>query len=149
MSAAGDPGAAPSDLPNESTRDRWQAVMRGFRMRCPNCGRGALFRAYLKVNDTCPVCGEELFHHRADDAPPYLTILVVGHIVGALMLIVEELDDALPIWIHMVVWPVLALSLSLLLLPRFKGALIAFQWALRMHGFANAPARPKQLEQAL
>ena len=149
MSAAGNPGAAQISLPAEPDRDRWQAIRRGFRLRCPNCGEGPLFRAYLKVNDTCPVCGEELFHQRADDAPPYLTILVVGHIVGALMLTVEEIDDTLPIWIHAIVWPALTLGLCLLLLPRFKGALIAFQWALRMHGFATAPAVQERLGPAL
>jgi uncharacterized protein (DUF983 family) len=145
MSAAGDLGAAHVDLPAGATRDRWQAIKRGFQMRCPNCGEGPLFRAYLKVNDACPVCGEEFFHQRADDAPPYLTILVVGHIVGALMLTVEEIDDTLPIWIHAIVWPLLTLGLSLFLLPRFKGALIAYQWALRMHGFETAPSGPDRL----
>jgi uncharacterized protein (DUF983 family) len=144
MSATGDFATMPIPFPTVPGRDRWQAVKRGFGLRCPNCGEGHLFRAYLKVNDTCPACGEELFHHRADDAPPYLTILVVGHIVGALMLLVEEIDDTLPIWIHMVVWPLLTLGLCLLLLPRFKGGLIAYQWALRMHGFETAPSGLEQ-----
>lgn len=139
MSATSDFAHGPISFPTAPVRDRWQAIKRGFGLRCPNCGEGHLFRAYLKVADTCPVCGEELFHQRADDAPPYLTILVVGHIVGALMLIVEEINDTLPIWIHALVWPTLTLGLSLLLLPRFKGALIAYQWALRMHGFEFAP----------
>lgn len=125
-------------------RNVWQAMRRGFVGRCPCCGKGAIFHRYLKVVDHCPACGTELFHQRADDAPPYLTILVVGHIVGALMLTVEEINDTLPIWIHMVVWPTLTLGLCLALLPRFKGALIAFQWALRMHGFATAPTRAGQ-----
>ena len=47
-----------------------RAVWRGMRLRCPHCGEGRMFRAYLKVNDHCPVCGEDLSHHRADDAPP-------------------------------------------------------------------------------
>jgi uncharacterized protein (DUF983 family) len=56
---------------------------------------------------------------------------------------VEEINDTLPIWLHAVVWPPLTLALSLLLLPRFKGALIAYQWALRMHGFEFAPSGPE------
>lgn len=122
----------------ESARAWWPAVKRGFGMRCPNCGEGALFRAYLKVNEACPKCGEELHHHRADDAPPYLTIFFVGHIVAAFLMIVDERYPALPIGVHMVVWPLMAILLSLWLLPRFKGALIAYQWALRMHGFETA-----------
>jgi uncharacterized protein (DUF983 family) len=121
-----------------STRDRWQAIRRGFMGRCPNCDEGKIFRAYLKVNDSCPKCGEEFFHHRADDAPPYFTILIVGHVIGALMLYVEEVNDNLPIWIHMAIWPALTVALCLTLLPRVKGALIGYQWALGMHGFLES-----------
>jgi uncharacterized protein (DUF983 family) len=119
-------------------RDIWLSLRRGLTKRCPNCGKGKLFRAYLKVNDTCPNCGEELFHHRADDAPPYFTILIVGHVVGASMLLVEETAPTLPIWLHILVWPSLTLLLCLTLLPIVKGALVALQWALRMHGFDAA-----------
>lgn len=121
-----------------AARPAWPAIWRGMKGRCPSCGEGRIFHAYLKVNDECPVCHTALHHHRADDAPPYLTIFVVGHIVGALMLWVETVDDTLPIWIHALVWPTLALVLCLWLLPVFKGGLIAYQWALRMHGFATA-----------
>lgn len=121
-----------------TARPAWPAIWRGMKGRCPSCGQGKIFRAYLKVNDECPVCHTALHHHRADDAPPYLTILVVGHIVGGLMLWVETVNDSLPLWIHIAVWPTMALALCLWLLPIFKGGLIAYQWALRMHGFATA-----------
>jgi len=121
-------------------RDIWQSIMKGLRGRCPACGEGKMFRVYLKVNDACPNCGEEFHHHRADDAPPYLTIFVVGHIVGTLMLATEEFWPDAPIWLHAMVWPTLTLILSLWLLPIMKGGLIAHQWALRMHGFETAKA---------
>ncbi len=123
----------------EARRDSGLALRRGMRGLCPACGRGAMFASYLKVNDACPECGEELHHQRADDAPPYLTIFVVGHIVGGGMLTVETFADNLPIWIHALVWPTLALILSLWLLPIMKGGLIGWQWALKMHGFEVAP----------
>ncbi len=115
------------------------AMGRGARQRCPRCGEGALFRAYLKVNDTCPTCAEELHHQRADDAPPYLTIFFVGHAVVASMLTVDMLY-AWPMWLHALVWLPLTIGLSLGLLPLFKGAFIGLQWALRMHGFGAAEA---------
>ena len=62
-------------------RDVWQAMARGLRCRCPNCGEGKIFRAFLKVTDKCSVCGENLSHHRADDLPAYLVIVIVGHII--------------------------------------------------------------------
>jgi uncharacterized protein (DUF983 family) len=129
-----------------SERPWWPAMKLGFRGRCPACGEGKIFRAFLKVNDCCPACGEELHHHRADDAPPYFTILVVAHIIGAAMLWVEERNDALDIWIHIMLWPTLTLALTFWLLPKFKGALVAYQWALRMHGFETVP--PKSHESA-
>ena len=46
-----------------------------------------MFRAYLKVVDACPVCGEDLSHQRADDAPAYMTMLIVGHFVVAGVLV--------------------------------------------------------------
>ena len=119
----------------DSPRDKWQAVKRGFMGKCPHCGEGKMFRAFLKVAEACPSCGEELHHQRADDAPPYMTIFVVGHIIGAGMLWVEHQNDALPIWIHATVWPILTVLLSFYFLPRIKGGLIGLQWALRMHGF--------------
>lgn len=120
-------------------RDWKQAIKRGFWRRCPNCGEGPLYSRYLKVNPVCPACGEELHHQRADDAPPYATMFIVGHVVLGALLAVEAYDDTLPVWIHMLIWSSLAVVLSLVLLPLIKGALVGYQWALRMHGFETAP----------
>jgi uncharacterized protein (DUF983 family) len=119
----------------EPPRDWKQAARRGFAMRCPHCGEGEMFHAYLKVSEACPKCGEELHHQRADDAPPYVTIFIVGHVVAAMLMVADGHYPELPMWIHMVVWPLVATLMSLWLLPRIKGALIGYQWALRMHGF--------------
>ncbi|MEP9377974.1 DUF983 domain-containing protein [Aquabacter sp. CN5-332] len=110
------------------------AMMRGFMCRCPKCGKGRMFKAYLKVADTCPICSEALYHHRADDAPPYVTIMVVGHIVVPLLVLVEEAFRP-AVWLHLAIFLPLTFLLSVLLLPPIKGALVGLQWALRMHGF--------------
>jgi uncharacterized protein (DUF983 family) len=115
-------------------RDPWRAMRRGFMGRCPQCNEGHIFRAFLKVRDRCEVCGEALHHHRADDAPPYFTILVVAHVIGFAMVTTLSLWD-LPMGVQIVLWPTAVVVMSLVLLPRIKGALIALQWALRMHGF--------------
>lgn len=124
--------------PAPDNRDVAQSMMRGARQLCPACGQGALFHKYLKVNDKCPSCAEELRHHRADDAPPYFTMLITGHIVVGLLLAIET-AYAPPLWLHAVVWPAMIMVLSLWLLPRIKGALVGAQWALRMHGFSGKP----------
>ena len=69
-------------------------------------------------------------------------MFIVGHVTSGALLAVEAYDDTLPIWIHMVAWSSLALVLSLALLPLIKGALVGYQWALRMHGFETAPPAP-------
>lgn len=118
-------------------RDCMMAMLRGVRQRCPNCGKGALFGRYLKVNDTCPACGEELHHQRADDAPPYFTIMIVGHIIVGGVLSLERAMSP-PEWLHLAIWLPLTVLSSLWLLPRVKGALVGLQWALYMHGFDDA-----------
>lgn len=118
-------------------RAKMQAMKRGFLGRCPSCGEGHVFRSYLKVRESCEVCGEALHHHRADDAPPYLTILIVAHVMGALLVTILGTWDDIPLWVNFILWPGLVLGLSLSLLPRIKGALVALQWALRMHGFGG------------
>jgi len=123
-----------SDRPH---RDVWRALRLGFAERCPACGKGAVFGRYLKVRDACPSCGEALHHHRADDAPPYFTILVVGHIVVGGLLAMERAFSP-PGWVQAAIWLPLTVILTLFLLPRVKGALIALQWALYMHGFGGA-----------
>ena len=118
-------------------RDLTQGMLRGFRCRCPACGEGKLFRAFLKVDDICPACGEEMHHHRADDFPAYLVIVIVGHIVVPLVLAVET-HIAPSYWIHLALWLPLTLGLSLSLLQPVKGAVVALQWYLGMHGFERA-----------
>jgi uncharacterized protein (DUF983 family) len=114
-----------------------EAVRRGLLARCPACGEGRMFRKFLKVADACPACGEELHHHRADDFPAYLDIVIVGHILVPIVLAVET-DIAPPMWLSMSMWPLIALAMSLSLLQPIKGAVVAIQWFLGMHGFEDA-----------
>ncbi|MDX2159404.1 MAG: DUF983 domain-containing protein [Hyphomicrobiaceae bacterium] len=114
------------------------AALRGARGLCPACGKGRMFRAYLKVADHCPSCGEALHHQRADDAPPYFTMFIVGHFIVGGILSMEQ-AFAPPTWVQLAVWMPMTIVLSLLLLPVVKGALVAWQWALRMHGFGVGP----------
>ena len=117
------------------------ALRRGWQCRCPNCGAGPMLRSYLKVRDTCPVCGEALYHQRADDGPAYLTILVVGHILAPLIYFAFVKYRPEPI-VMASVFTTLTVALALFLLPRFKGMLVALQWAKRMHGFGGSPDLP-------
>jgi uncharacterized protein (DUF983 family) len=123
-------------------RELKQAMRRGLLGVCPNCGRGKLFRAYLKTHESCADCGQDFHHHRADDLPAYLVIVIVGHMVVPLVLAVEK-SFAPPYLFHLAVWLPLTLGMSLALLQPIKGAIVGLQWAFRMHGFDDdGPADP-------
>lgn len=109
------------------------SAARGFRNRCPNCGKGKLLPVYLRPHDICSFCREPNGLIMAHDAPPYITILIVGHIIAPLMLFWEN-NSTPPFWAHYAAWMTAALVLTLLLLPRVKGAWIGLMWALRLNG---------------
>lgn len=113
-------------------------MRRGLGCRCPACGAAGLFARFLKPVERCAACGEDLSPQQADDFPPYIVILLVGHLlVGAMI----EIDRPawLPEWAYMALWPLIGFLLCLLLIQPVKGGVIALQWAHRMHGFAEKP----------
>jgi len=124
-------------------RKIFPAIMAGMAHRCPACGYATLYSGYLKIAHSCSSCDESLHHHRADDAPPYLTIFIVGHLIVAGVLKLEQAYEP-EVWVHIAIWTPLTLLLSLLLLPRIKGGLVGLQWALRMHGFAGDAEQIKE-----
>lgn len=132
---------SPGEAPPPEPRPLGRAIKRGFLGRCPHCDNAPLFRAYLKPVDICAYCGEELHHHRADDLPAYLVAVVVGHIMVGGWLLTEALWH-LSSWQHLAIWTPLAVAAALLLLQPIKGAVIALQWANRMHGFGSPEDDP-------
>jgi uncharacterized protein (DUF983 family) len=122
-------------------RDVWQALKRGFRGRCPRCGEGKLFRAFLKTADSCSNCGQDFTPHRADDLPAYLVIVIVGHIVVPLALMIET-NYSPPVALQLAIYLPLTFVASLALLQPVKGAVVGMQWALRMHGFDENNPEP-------
>ena len=137
--------AAPAETkewrPSED-RSLGTSLWRGFKCRCPRCGEGRLFKGFVKSVHECDACGLEIHHHRADDLPPYLTIFIVGHIVVAGFMAVEETVQ-LTMWQHLAVWVPVTILLSLALMQPLKGATIGLQWALRMGGFSDT-AEPEE-----
>ena len=124
-------------------RPLWPAMTNGLACKCPSCGQGKLFRAYLKTVDVCESCGTEIQHHRADDLPPYLAILIVGHVLIGVMIHLDMVMHISPMTYLFIMIP-LAIVLPLAMLPSLKGMVVGIQWAKRMHGFGTGrdPAEP-------
>ena len=109
----------------------FEAIRRGLRGRCPRCGKSLIFMSYIKVRPSCLSCGMDFSAYPTDDIPAYFTILIVGHIVVGMLLLTEEFAHP-ALWIQWTIWPCLTLLLTLALLPRIKGAILALQWTFHV-----------------
>jgi uncharacterized protein (DUF983 family) len=107
------------------------AIGRGLLGRCPACAGSRIFRAFLKVVPECRVCGAPLGLARADDAPPYFTILIVGHIVVPLLFIMDRSTD-LSLWAMAAIFLPLTVGLTLALIQPVKGATVGLMLSLNM-----------------
>lgn len=110
------------------------AIWRGVRGRCPACGCGKLFRAFLKPVPACAACSEDWLAQASDDFPPYVVILLLGHVIAPGMIALETLVHP-PLWVHLIIWMPLAVILAISLIQPVKGGVMALQW---WHG-----ARPR------
>lgn len=127
-------------------RDLWLAMKRGWCGRCPKCGEGKLFRAFLKTCDECSACKQDFTHHRADDLPAYLVIVIVGHILVPIFLWIET-NYAPAVALQLAFYLPVTLLASLALLQPVKGAVVGLQWAYRMHGFGDEETEPAPVDE--
>lgn len=107
------------------------AIARGILGRCPSCGESHLFHGFLRVVPHCRNCGAPLGSARADDAPPYFTILIVGHIIVPLIVIWQRMSDP-PTWLMSAVFVPLTLVLTLALMRPVKGGVVGLMLRLNM-----------------
>jgi uncharacterized protein (DUF983 family) len=105
------------------------SVFRGLRGRCPACGEGKMFWRYLKVSESCPKCSRDLACYPADDGPAYLTILLIGHLLVAPLLLFPIIWRAPAIYSVPITLSVLTV-ITLLALARIKGGWIGLMYAL-------------------
>ena len=106
--------------------------------RCPRCGKGKVLQGLLTVAPRCAVCGLDLHAEDVGDGPAAFVILILGALIvfGAAMV---ELKLAPPFWVHLLLWPPIALGGTLLLQRSLKAWLIAMQYR---HHLLDA-ARPR------
>ena len=110
------------------------AILRGIIGKCPRCGEARLFRAFLKPIAHCPACQQDWTPQRADDMPPYISILITGHVLVPVIIYFAAVAT-IPMWQAMVICLALAAIMMIGLLQPAKGAVIALQWWHGMHGF--------------
>ncbi|MFM5893384.1 MAG: DUF983 domain-containing protein, partial [Novosphingobium sp.] len=69
------------------------AILRGARGLCPRCGKAKLFRRFLKPIEVCPHCHQDWTYQRADDMPPYISILITGHVLAPVIIYFGAVSD--------------------------------------------------------
>lgn len=106
----------------------WSGIRRGLSRRCPSCGQGRLFNGFLTVRPNCEVCTAHNASYPSDDMPPYVTMVIVGHIVLPLLLWVDHVF-APPTGAQFAIWLPMTALLSIGLLPFVKGAVVGLCWA--------------------
>lgn len=107
------------------------AIGRGLLGRCPSCGKSHLFNGFLRVVPNCAHCDAPLGLARADDAPPYFTIFVTGHIVIPLMMYVDRVQAPSTLVMSAIFLP-LTLILAVGLLRPIKGGTVGLMVNLNM-----------------
>ena len=138
--AAKGPVASPGPLPTSI----WQAMGRGAVNRCPSCASQKLFPRYLKPIAQCRSCGQDWTPQQADDFPAYIAIIVTGHVMAPIIIALVG-DAALPLWALSIIIMTLAISMVGALLQPAKGAVIATQYWMGLHGFEKSP-RPDRTQ---
>ncbi len=109
-------------------RSIWTGIRRGVGLRCPSCGQGRLFSGFLKVRSRCEVCGADNTIYPSDDFPPYLTILLLGHLLIPPFIWTDRIYAPAP-WLEGAIWLPLTALLCLLILPFMKGGTVGLCWA--------------------
>jgi uncharacterized protein (DUF983 family) len=105
-------------------------ISTGLQCRCPRCGRGPLYAGYLTLVEKCEVCGLDLRASDSGDGPAVFVMFIVLIVTVPLVFLVYALFEP-PIWVHMVLWPIVIIGLSLWLLRPAKAIMVALQFKHR------------------
>ena len=133
-----DTAAADRPSKHRLPKTAFQAAARGMRGRCPSCGEGQMFPRLLKPVDHCQICDQDWTAQQADDFPAYVAIIVTGHLLAPVIIfMINETDFSM--WTNLAIIICMALILITALLQPAKGAIIAIQWWMGLHGFEKPP----------
>lgn len=115
-------------------------VWAGLIGRCPECGKGKLFKSFMAIAPQCSACGQDFSKADSGDGPAIFVMLIAGFIVIGAMLVIDTLYEP-PIWLMLAIFSPLAIILNIGMIRPFKGVLVCLQF----HHKAGQ-GRPKQTE---
>lgn len=100
----------------------------GIKGMCPRCGQGRLFDGILKIKPKCSGCGLDFSALDVGDGAVVFVVMFANIIVlgGALAF---ENTFMPPLWLHILIWPIVIVTLCIWLTRLIKGVLLAHQFA--------------------
>lgn len=107
-------------------RDALQAL----RCRCPACGQGRIFDRSLNVVSVCDACGADLAGNDVGDGAVVFLLFILGFIIAPLAWLFD-LWLAPPLWMHAIIWTVVALVMAVGLLPVVKSYVMLLEFRHR------------------
>ncbi len=127
------------DLPESAL----PAMVRGLLGKCPRCGEGKLFRAWIKPVDHCTSCDYDWSVQQADDFPAYIGIFIVGHLLAPVVIwMIAALG--LSAWTTLAIILPLAIIMLIAMLQPVKGGVIAMLWWWGVGAFTQERRAPAE-----
>lgn len=100
--------------------------------KCPACGKGNLYPETfnLTLNEKCSACGLDLSKNDSADGPAVFLIFILGFLLVPMALIVDHMFSP-PLFVHALLWSVIAIALTLGSLKPLKSYIITLQYKHR------------------
>lgn len=107
-------------------------LRQSLRCQCPRCGQGDLYKPgfTMTVREICESCGLKLAEQDSGDGPAVFLIFILGFSLVPLALLLEWAAHP-PLWLHVVLWTIVALGATLGSLRPLKSYIIALQYKHR------------------
>jgi uncharacterized protein (DUF983 family) len=118
-------------MTQDTDGDKFRWIMKtGWKGLCPRCGKGHMFKSWLKVADRCEACDLDYRFAAPDDGPAFFSLCIVAFPLAFFVVWIQVKFD--PVWwVHLFTsLPVMLLGCLLPLHP-IKGWLVASQYVNR------------------
>lgn len=99
----------------------------GLKGKCPRCGQGRLFDGVLKIKPKCSNCALDFSALDVGDGAVVFVVMIANIFVlgGALAF---ESAFSPPLWLHIVIWPIVIAVFCIWLTRLIKGVLVAHHY---------------------
>ncbi|MCP1471834.1 uncharacterized protein (DUF983 family) [Sphingobium sp. OAS761] len=97
---------------------------------CPQCGSPSLFDGVVRFAPACRLCGLDYDQFNVGDGPAAFLTLIIGALMVALALALE-FGVHPPVWVHILLWPILTTVAVVYSLRVAKGALLILEYRNR------------------